>query len=117
MSQNKNLQQSLSGISNGFSTGIALQLWLFFLFCFYFLGYPVPLCILLGLAGGLGGGLIIGWWKTKDQPIEVRPVELEEEETSERISGLRSAKRRRDAAKSRKRSPGVFTSFGSLLKR
>lgn len=118
MSAKKDLQQSLSGFSKGFSTGIGLQLWLFFLFCFYFLGYPVPLSILLGLAGGLGGGLVIGWWKTRDEPIEVRPIEPEEsEEIPSRKSGLRSAKQRRDIAKARKRSPGLFTSFGGFLKK
>ncbi|HEY9637361.1 MAG TPA: hypothetical protein V6D14_28430 [Coleofasciculaceae cyanobacterium] len=107
-------------LSNGFSTGTALQLWLFFLISFYFLGYSVPLSILLGLAGGLGGGLVIGWWKTKDNPNDLQPVEpdVEEEEGPAKVSGLRLAKQRRDEAKGRRRSQRSLTSsFTSFLKK
>lgn len=98
MSQNKDTTGSSY---SGFSTGTGLRLWLFFLFCFYFLGYDVPLSILFGAAGGLAGALVIGWWKTKDDPNALRPSipdESEElENTSPKVSGLRLAKQRRDA--------------------
>ncbi|HEY9901699.1 MAG TPA: hypothetical protein V6D43_04610 [Candidatus Sericytochromatia bacterium] len=97
MSQNKDTTGSYSG----FSTGTGLRLWLFFLFCFYFLGYSVPLSILFGAAGGLAGALVMGWWKTKDDPnalMQLIPDESEElENTSLKVSGLRRAKQRRDA--------------------
>jgi hypothetical protein len=91
---------------------------LFFLFCFFFLGYPVPLSILLGLAGGLGAGWVIGWWKTKDDPKDLLPPEPQEEEkTPAKVSGLRLAKQRRDTAKAKKRSQGSLTSLGGFLKK
>lgn len=117
MSDKKNIKQSLTGFSKGFSTGIGLQLWLFFLFCFYFLGYPVRLSILLGFAGGFAGGWVVGWWKTKDVPIEPEPKVEDRVESTAKASGLRQAKQRRDAAKSKKRSPGLLTPLDGLIKK
>jgi membrane protease YdiL (CAAX protease family) len=113
MSEKRNLRQTITGFSGAFSTGIALQLWLFFLFCFYFLGYPVALSILLGMAAGLGGGWVFGWWKTKDDPKDLQPVESQkvEEPTPRKVSGLRLAKQRRDAAKAKRGSQGSPISF------
>lgn len=116
MSEKRNFKQTITGFSSAFSTGIALQLWLFFLFCFYFLGYPVPLSILLGMAGGLGGGWVFGWWKTKDDPKDLQPAQpaRSEEPTTKKVSGLRLAKQRRDATRAKKTSEG---SLLSLFKR
>lgn len=107
MSQNNNIQQVLSKISVGFSTNNALKLWLFFLFSFYFLKYPIPLSILLGAVGGVAGGWVIGWWNTKDDPIE-RPQpeqtnpEEEVEEVPVTMSNLRRAKQEREALAKRR---------------
>ncbi|NEP00071.1 MAG: hypothetical protein F6K58_15605 [Symploca sp. SIO2E9] len=101
--------------SEGFAT--ALQLWLFFLFSFLFLGYPVELSILLGAIGGAAGGWIVSWWNSKDASAPSKQVEeQQEEERSSSLSGLRLAKRRRDARKLR-RSRSLATTFSSLLKR
>jgi hypothetical protein len=118
MSEKKrSMTQTLTGFSKGFSTGTALKLWLFFLFCFYFLGYPVPLSILLGFAGGLASGLVIGWWNTKDEPADLKPAKVEElEESSPRVSGLRSAKQRRDG-RTKNRSPGLVTPFNGFFQK
>lgn len=120
MSEKKNIQQTLAGFSSGFSTGTGLKLWLFFLFCFFFLGYPVPLCILLGAAGGLAGGWVIGWWNTKDQPSDLKQDLVEEPEESEesytRVSGLRKAKQQRNA-KGRNRSQGLQIPFSGFFEK
>ena len=111
----KSMTQTLTGFSKGFSTGTGLKLWLFFLFCFYFLGYPVPLSILLGFAGGLASGLVVGWWKTKDEPSDLKSTNAEElEESSPKVSGLHLAKQRRDK-RAKNRSPGLVTPFSRLF--
>lgn len=107
MSENNKIQQVLSQISGGFSINNALKLWLFFLFCFYFLKYPIPLSILLGAVGGVAGGWVIGWWNTKDDPIEKpQPEENKSEEEVEEVpvtmTGLRRAKQERDALAQRR---------------
>jgi hypothetical protein len=117
MSEKKDITHALNDYSKDFSTGTALRLWLFFLFSFYFLGYPIFLSIFLGAVGGLAGGVVFGWWKSTDGPLELptakaekpkKPKELEE--TPPKVGGLRLAKQRRDA-KTHKRSPGVLPSF------
>lgn len=107
MSENNNIKQSQSEFS-GFSTDNALKFWLFFLFSFFFiLQYPIPLSILLGAVGGTAGGWVIGWWNTKDDPIE-RPQpeenkpEEEVEEAPVTMTGLRRAKQERDALAARR---------------
>lgn len=118
MSDKKGNDKSKPGLFTGFSTGTGLRLWLFFLFCFFFLGYPVPLSILLGFAGGVAGGWAMGWWKSSEGP---RVVESEEEEDLDveeqpRVSGLRLAKQRRDN-RSRKRTQRPLVTFGGFLRR
>ena len=107
----------MAKLSGGFSTGTGLQLWLVFLFCFYFLGYSVPLSILLGAAGGMAAGWVIGWWKTKDDPTDLEPEEIEEfGDKAEKVSGLRLAKQKRDA-RTRKRAQRPQISFSSFFRR
>lgn len=119
MSEKKDTKKSKAGLFTGFSTGTGLRLWLFFLFCFFFLGYPVPLSILLGFAGGVAGGWAMGWWKSSEGP---RVVESEEEqdldvlEEQPRVSGLRLAKQRRDN-RTRRRIQTPTVLFGGFLKR
>lgn len=116
----KNTKKGLTSSFSGFSTGTGLRLWLFFLFSFYFLGYPVPLCILLGFTGGLAGGWVVGWWKSSEGPIEAPPVEEQEfelvEDRSSKAGGLRLAKQRREA-RSRRRSQGYSLPFSNFLRR
>lgn len=99
------MKQANRNTLSGFSTGTGLSLWLFFLFCFIFLGYPVPLSILLSAVGGLASALVFGWWKTKDNPDDLRPMILEDqenfEEASPRVSGLRLAHQRNVKARNR----------------
>lgn len=117
MSENKDNQQTPAKFFEEFATGTGLRLWLVFLFCFFFLGYPVPLCILLGAAGGFGGAVVIGWWKSKDEAISSQPEEPEDveeiEDSPARVSGLRAARQRRDA-RTRRRSQGFLMPFNFL---
>jgi hypothetical protein len=120
MSENKDARKTLAELSSGFSTGTGLKLWLFFLFCFYFMGYPVALSILLGAAGGLAAGWVFGWWKSKDEPMELKSEKTEEsEETSPRrkVSGLRLASQRRSNTKSRRRSEGLQSPWSNFWKK
>ncbi len=122
MSDTKDTKKKPTSFFKGFSTGPALRLWLFFLFSFYFLGYPVPLCILLGFAGGLGGGWIYGWWKSTEGPKEVDLEEEEQElELSEdkplRETGLRRLAERRRDTRDRRRSQTPAISFGNFFSR
>lgn len=121
MSDKKDIKRILADFSGGFSTGTGLRLWLFFLFCFFFLGYPVSLSILLGAAGGIAGGWVFGWWQTKDQLIEVTPEEIEATEASPdappRVSGLRLAKRQREARANQRPSKLITPLSGFMKKR
>lgn len=121
MSDKKDIKKILADFSGGFSTGTGLRLWLFFLFCFFFLGYPVSLSILLGAAGGIAGGWVFGWWQTKDQLIEVTPEEIEATEDSPdappRVSGLRLAKRQREARANQRPSKLITPLSGFMKKR
>ena len=120
MSEKKDTKPNLSAFLKEFSAGIALKLWLFFLFCFYFLGYDIPLSILLGAAGGLAAGWVVGWWKTKDDPNDLKLAAVDDsedlDESPAKVSGLRLAKRQRDA-KINKRSKGFLTPFSKFFKR
>lgn len=119
MSDKKDTKKSKAGFFTGFSTGTGLRLWLFFLFSFFFMGYPVPLCILLGFVGGVAGGWVVGWWKSSEGPIPVAPQEekdLDLLEEQPRVSGLRLAKQRRDS-RSRRRSPSTLIPFSNFLRR
>jgi hypothetical protein len=118
MSDNKGNNKSKPNLFTGFSTGTGLRLWLFFLFCFFFLGYPVPLSILLGFAGGIAGGWAMGWWKSSEGPRVVESQEEEDLDLEEqpRVSGLRLAKQRRDN-RSRKRTQKPQVIFGGFLRR
>jgi hypothetical protein len=120
MSEKKDTKPNLSAFLKEFSAGIALKFWLFFLFCFYFLGYSIPLSILLGAAGGLAAGWVVGWWKTKDDPNDLKLAAVDDSEELDeglaKVSGLRLAKRQRDA-KINKRSKGFLTPFSKFFKR
>ena len=118
MSDKKDAKKSQASFFKEFSTGTALRLWLFFLFSFFFLGYPVPLCIFLGMVGGLGGGWVFGWWKSvegpREEPEEERELEIVEEKP--RVRGLRLAKEQRDT-RLRRRSQGASIPFANFLRR
>ena len=112
------MKQTVTDLSKAFSTGYGLRLWLFFLLSFYFLGYSVPLSILLGAAGGLSGGLVVGWWKSKDDPSDLQPEEMVDEddlrENREKLRGLRLAKQQRDS-KYRQPSQGFGLPFSGFF--
>lgn len=64
--------------SDGVDAG--LKYWLFFLVGFILLRYSPPMSILLGALAGLGGGLIVAWWGSKESTQTDLPPELIEEE-------------------------------------
>ena len=112
------MKQTVTNLSKEFSTGYGLRLWLFFLLSFYFLGYPVFLSILLGAIGGLAGGYVAGWWKSKDDPSDIQPEEIVDEdelrESRTKVSGLRLAKQQRDS-RYRQQSQGAAIPFSGLF--
>ncbi|PAX52071.1 hypothetical protein [Brunnivagina elsteri] len=86
-------QASNIATSEGIDAG--LKYWLFLLAGFMFLGtYPAPLSILLGALGGLGGGLIIAWWDSKEATQTELPQELTEGEEFEFPKQVSGRKRR-----------------------
>lgn len=89
-------------ISDGISAG--LKLWLFFLLCFYWLGYSALLSIILGAIGAFAGGLLVGWWKTKDDsaPKAREAVIPETEATPPRRQSRLGRQRRSLRGKKRK---------------
>jgi hypothetical protein len=102
------MKQANSDAFPDLSPGNGLRAWLFFLFCFFFLGYSPPLSILLGAVGGLATALVVGWWKTKDDPSEAPPMpvepdpeEIEDTPPPPKVSGLRSAHNRNSTARKR----------------
>ena len=112
------MKQTMNDLSKAFSTGNALRLWLFFLLSFFFLGYSVYLSIFLGAVGGLAGGWVIGWWKSKDDPTDVQPEEMVDEEDLKanraRVRGLRLAKQHRDS-RYRKQSEAFGLRFNAFF--
>jgi hypothetical protein len=75
-------QQSNVATSEGIDAG--LKYWLFFLAGFMVLRvFPAPLNILLSGLGGLGGGLIIAWWGSREATQTDLPPELTEDESVE----------------------------------
>jgi hypothetical protein len=119
MSENKGTKQAITSFFSGFSTGTALRLWFFFLFCFFFLRYTIPFSILLGAIGGFAAGWVLGWWKTKDDPTTLKSSTLQESEVVDdrpsKASGLRLAKQHRDAR--RKGSSRSLTPFSGFFQR
>jgi len=64
---NENSSQTPNVPSNdGIDTG--LKYWVFFLLGLIFLGYSPILSIFLGIIGGIGGGVIIAWWRSLEPP-------------------------------------------------
>lgn len=98
---NNGTKKNKLGRAEGFSAG--LKFWLFFLVSFSFLGYPVPLSIFLGAIGGLAGGWIVAWAKSKDDDIPIATVNSEQE--SKQISQTpQGGKRKYSKKKSRSQS-------------
>lgn len=86
--------------SEGIDAG--LKYWLFFLAGFMLLrNYPAPLSILLSGLGGLGGGLIIAWWGSKEATQTDLPPELTEGEEVE-LPKAASGRRRRETRRFRR---------------
>lgn len=102
---NNGTGQNSSGYSEGFSAG--LKFWLFFLLSFVLVGYPIPLSIFLGAIGGLAGGSVVAWWKSKDEPSAAKPAATEApQEIPAKLSGFRLAKQKRDNKAKNRRSSG-----------
>ncbi|NET47672.1 MAG: hypothetical protein F6K09_02885 [Merismopedia sp. SIO2A8] len=45
-----------------------IKCWLFFMGSLAIARYPLPVCIFLGLIGGLAGGLLSRWWQLSSTP-------------------------------------------------
>lgn len=104
-----------SEFSSGFSAG--LKFWLFFMLSFALAGYSITLSVFFGAMGGLAGGWIFAWWKSKDQPSQTQPTARQSSDKGlTRMSGLRLAKQKRDE-KSGKRGLSGRKVFSSLLRK
>lgn len=86
--------------SDGVEAG--LKYWLFFLVGFTILGYQAPMSILLGGLGGLGGGLIIAWWGSKESSQTDLPKELIESDQTFPSSTIAQRRFRRPIQRSRR---------------
>ena len=71
-----------------------LKYWLFFMMGCLFLGYSAPMSIIFGAIAGIGGGWIIGWWRSEEALQTQLSEEIVEEINPEQPSE-RSAKRRK----------------------
>ncbi|HBL62973.1 MAG TPA: hypothetical protein DDZ80_32770 [Cyanobacteria bacterium UBA8803] len=115
MSDKKPIDQVVPGFSDGFP--YALRFWLIFLLSLVLLGYSVPFSIVLGAIGGFGGGWIVAWWKSKDEPSKVTEEEPEEPEVMPtKVRGLTVAKQQRES-RIRKRSQKRQTALSGFLRR
>jgi hypothetical protein len=70
-----------------------LKYWLFFMLGCLFLGYSAPLSIVFGAIAGVGGGWIIGWWRSEEKLQTQLSEEIVEEDIEQ--PSERSAKRRK----------------------
>ena len=91
-----------TSFSDGLSAG--LKFWLFFMLSFALAGYPITLSIFYGALGGLAGGWIFAWWKSKEGPTQPQPIaSLSFKAKFTKLSGLRLAKQKRDAKTKKQR--------------
>lgn len=71
---------------------------------FVLVGYSIPLSILFGAIGGLAGGWVMAWYKSKDEPINPDPDPTQTlHNRPVKISGFRLAKMKRDAKAQKRR--------------
>ncbi|MBS3026110.1 MAG: hypothetical protein HCA25_03165 [Dolichospermum sp. DET50] len=100
-----NPEPSTVASNEGIDAG--LKYWLFFMMGCLFLGYSAPMSIVFGAIAGVGGGWIIGWWRSE----EALQTQLSEDIVVEDIEqpSERSAKRRK--RKPTKRFRRISTTF------
>jgi len=100
-----NPEPSTVASNEGIDAG--LKYWLFFMLGCLFLGYSAPMSIVFGAIAGVGGGWIIGWWRSE----EALQTQLSEDIVVEDIEqpSERSAKRRK--RKPTKRFRRISTTF------
>ncbi len=109
-SATKNSAQVQSGAtSDGIDAG--LKYWLVLMLGFVVLGYPTPSSVLLGGLGGLAGGWIIAWWKTKEETKNQLSSEVPLVESSDIGEERTSQKIRRPVHRYRKRSGSSAGNF------
>ncbi len=103
-SQNSPRTQNLAS-SEGIEAG--LKYWLFFMLGFVLVGYPPNISIFIGGIGGIAGGWMMTWWKskgeTKTQPSSVEITPPEEQLTSR---GRVTRPKKRKTIQRYRRSPG-----------
>lgn len=94
-SANENNPQSSTVASNdGIDAG--LKYWLFFMLACLFLGYSTLTSILFGAIAGIGGGITIAWWRSKETTstqISKDVLKLDEETDEPRTRVKRSRKK------------------------
>lgn len=105
-SQNNPRTQNLTS-SEGIEAG--LKYWLFFMLAFVLVGYPPNISIFVGGIGGIAGGWMIHWWKSKGE-TKAKPSSPEipppEEEVTSR--GRITQTRIRKTTQRYRRTPGSF---------
>lgn len=79
-----------------------LKYCLFFIIGFIFFGYSAPMSLLLGAMGGIGGGWIIAWWKSKEEPRTQIPSEILEDTTAQQPEQTTSKYKRRPTRRYRR---------------
>jgi hypothetical protein len=88
-----NSEPSTVASNEGIDAG--LKYWLFFMLGCLFLGYSAPMSIIFGAIAGVGGGWIIGWWRSEEALQTQLSEEIVEEEEETEQPSQRSAKRRK----------------------
>ncbi len=103
-SQSSPRTQNLAS-SEGIESG--LRYWLFFMLAFVVVGYPPNVSIFVGGIGGIAGGWMITWWKskgeTKAEPSSPEITPTDEELTSR---GRVTRPKMRKTTQRYRRSPG-----------
>lgn len=83
-----------------------LKYWLFFLLGFVCVGYRPPMSIFLGAIAGIGGGLIIAWWKSQEETRTQLQSEVSEDSEAEFKSDRVTRQQKRRATRRYRRTPG-----------
>ncbi|QSV70784.1 MAG: hypothetical protein HEQ20_08470 [Aphanizomenon flos-aquae KM1D3_PB] len=92
LANDSNSEPTTVASNDGIDAG--LKYWLFFMMGCFFLGYSAPMSIIFGAIAGVGGGWIIGWWRSEEALQTQLSEEIVEEINPEQPSE-RSAKRRK----------------------
>ncbi len=101
-----NPEPSTVASNQGIDAG--LKYWLFFMMGCLFLGYSAPMSIVFGGIAGVGGGWIIGWWRSEEALQTQLSEDIVEEEDTEQPSERSAKKRKRKPTKRFRRDSTTF---------